>query len=286
MFIRILPLVALVTVGSLVGCSAASDDESDDGSAVSDDELRTGGVTEFTLSQGTGFRPPPPPGGCNDAGRYTVKLGRKTFEANACIEGRSVAVNRALTADEHKDVKAALSKVRTTKRPTACPTDFPVTSLTVKRGSSETHYVQAMAACGGGSTAVTDQSLRGLRDLLQSFATPAASPETFEGTLQSVMAIGGETTGRVLITDAGTYELVLEGSDANAFVDGRTARVVGTRVDKQGVEIAVRHLIEVDDLLVCPSSGRTVNCMPPTTSKLCKNTQWIEANCSGVSFVH
>lgn len=285
MFIRILPLVALVTVGSLVGCSAGSDDEGDDGSAVSDDELRTGGVTEFTLSQGTGFRPPPPPGGCHDAGRYTVKLGRKTFEANACIDGHSVVVTRTLTTDEHKDVKAALSKVRTTKRPTACPTDMPVTSLTVKRATSETHYVQAIAACGG-STPVTDASLRNLRDLLRSFATPAAAPQTFEGTLQRVMAIGGETTGRVIITDEGTYELVLEGSDANAFVDGRTARVVGTRVDKQGVEIAVRHLIEVDDLLVCPSAGRTINCMPPTTSNLCKNSSWIEANCSGVSITH
>ena len=101
--------------------------------------------------------------------------------------------------------------------------------------------------------------------------------------------LGGETTGTVLRTESGTFELQFpaDGPLAGAFVEGRKALVVGPMVEKQGVEIARRTILEVKDALVCPASSAVINCQPPNESKVCEfgNRLWIERSCGGVSFV-
>jgi hypothetical protein len=70
-----------------------------------------------------------------------------------------VTVSRTLTSDELATVRAAVAGVRVTTRPRACPTDMPVASVSVKRARSENYYVDARAACGGGSNAVVESTL-------------------------------------------------------------------------------------------------------------------------------
>lgn len=163
-------LAVLCLSFSAVACSAEAG-AGDDEQATADEELRTSGITEFSIARSAGFMPPPSHGSCLPAGRWTVDLGAGTLEADACVGGKQIQVSRALTSAELKDVKGALSKLRTAKRPTACPTDAPVTSLTVKRGSTETDYVGARSACGG-SKALTDTSINGLLEVAQGL-TPA-----------------------------------------------------------------------------------------------------------------
>lgn len=289
MFIKLGSWIALAGLSlATVACSGA--DVSDDGSQDdTNDELRTTGVTEFSVYRSTGFTPPPPPGSCIPAGHWTVNLSTKAFDADACIDGKKVKVSRTLDAGEVGRAKAGLAKIRTTKRPAACPTDAPVRSLDVTRGGTETHYVEARSACGG-ANAVTATSIGGLVDLMEELSTAGAAqgPQTYEGKLMRVMAIGGETTGKVIQTAQGSFELDMSAADSAAFVNGQQARVIGTPYDKQGVEIPVRHLVKVDDILVCPVSGH-LNCMPPVSGTIaksqCANTTWLRDNCGGISIV-
>ncbi len=277
---------------SLVACGGV-DDGSLPGAGQADetaDELRTAGIKSIVVTRGQGFMPPPMRGRCHPSGLWAFDFASRELTGDACVGSVPVPVQRTLSAEDAADVKKAVSAVRVTARPGACPTDVPTNSLTVKRAQSETHYVDARSACGGGATPVKEASLRALVELLEGFSTPATQPpaaEVFEGTLSPRMfAIGGETTGRLLQTSSGTFELVFEGNESDGYVAGRKARVTGTRRDAPGVEIAMRHYIDVEDLLVCPAAGATVNCMPPTTSKVCKNSAWIEDNCGGVLITH
>lgn len=160
-------LLALIALSfPAVACSAEAGSGDDGDQATADEELRTSSITEFTIGRSAGFMPPPQHGSCVPAGRWTVNLAAATLDADACVGGQHVTANRALTSTELKDVKGALSKLRTTKRPTACPTDVPVTSLTVKRGSTEDDYVGARSACGG-TKALTDASINALLTVVQ-----------------------------------------------------------------------------------------------------------------------
>jgi hypothetical protein len=115
------------------------------------------------------------------------------------------------------------------------------------------------------------------------------APElTLEGKLQHVSGIGGETTGFAIVTSVGMTELALDGKEPSEFVDGRFARVKGRTTTVTGVEIKVRSVLDVSDILVCPADGATLNCMPPVdpADRACgTDKQWVQKNCKGVSFL-
>jgi hypothetical protein len=172
--------------------------------------------------------------------------------------------------------------VKEVRLPKECPFDIPFRGLSVTRNGVTRQYAHEIGACFGAEHAVTGESLFTLLESVRDLVGPARA---FEGTLESVVAIGGETTGQVLVTPVGTFELELDAKVADEFVAGQKARVVGIREDRAGVEIPVRRFLKVEDFLVCPTE-KQVNCMPPTTAKACvpHNRDWVEAAC-GTSFV-
>ncbi len=125
--------------------------------------------------------------------------------------------------------------------------------------------------------------------LYSTWETPAAESVTVEGKLFASVGIGGENTGRSIAAAGGMFELVLDASEQKQFIDGRLARVKGTKTLLSGVETHDRSAINVDELLVCPKAG-SINCMPPVqggSASLCApaNRSWIEAKCAGVSYL-
>jgi hypothetical protein len=76
---------------------------------------------------------------------------------------------------------------------------------------------------------------------------------TYSGTLRTgIMAIGGETTGVLLETTAGTFELDLrQNADANAkaeSLDGKKVVVTGEYRPRAGVEVKERRIVIVRSL--------------------------------------
>ena len=81
---------------------------------------------------------------------------------------------------------------------------------------------------------------------------PAKKME-WKGTLRTgVVAIGGETTGTVLETKDGKFELDLgknkELRDRAAKLSGKPVIVTGTLTVRKGVEVKERRIIAVSDL--------------------------------------
>ena len=77
------------------------------------------------------------------------------------------------------------------------------------------------------------------------------------GTVQTgMMAIGGETTGTLLKTDKGTFELTAgankEVAKQIAALSGKKAYVVGTLAIKEGVEVGQRKIVTVDTIEAAP----------------------------------
>ena len=82
----------------------------------------------------------------------------------------------------------------------------------------------------------------------------AADPVKFDqtGTVSTgMMAIGGETTGTILKTEAGSYEL----TPANAAIGkqiaalkDKKAHVTGTLTVKEGVEVGQRKIVTVESI--------------------------------------
>jgi hypothetical protein len=95
--------------------------------------------------------------------------------------------------------------------------------------------------------------------ILTSGATNSVAPQTeghhrrlpIIGSLQTdVAAIGGETTGVVLHTTQGSFELALSEeliSDLKAF-NGKVIAVSGTFKSIPGVEIPIRNIIDVESI--------------------------------------
>ncbi len=113
---------------------------------------------------------------------------------------------------------------------------------------------------------------------------------TVSGQLVHVVGIGGESTGYAVMTEAGSYELVLDPAERNLFVDGQKARVTGKVTLLSGVETRDRRALAVSDMLVCPTANSSINCMPRPNvrlSNLCAadNRAWISENCGGVSYL-
>lgn len=168
--------LGLVCVGG-IACAAVDEpsDEAPDGEeAVAEDDLVTGRVKSIKVNRSAGFGPPMVQGQCRRAGAWTYSFETKALTGNACLEGASVTVDKVLSEADHVRVRTALSKVRTTKKPAACPTDMPVASLEVSRAKSTLNYVDARASCGGSRTPVKEATLDGLVTLLEELsATPA-----------------------------------------------------------------------------------------------------------------
>ncbi len=152
-----------------VACSGATAEDGE--AAEGEDDLTASTITAFTVRQSTGFAPSPT---CRPSGAWTLDLAQQKMSGAGCIGGRTVTVDRALTAAEVKEARTALSKVRTATRPAACPTDVPVISLDVSRGARGYRYVQQRSACGGG-TPVTNASIGALLDTVVDMASGAAS---------------------------------------------------------------------------------------------------------------
>lgn len=166
--LSLLPVLGLCVLTA--ACGGAGSDEGDP--AEGEDDLTASTITSFTLHQSTGFAPPSPT--CRPAGAWTLDLTRKTMTGNGCIDGRMVTVDRALGNAEVADVRTALGKVRTAARPAACPTDVPVMSLDVQRGTRAYHYVQQRSACGTG-TPVTTPSIAALLDTVVALVPRAST---------------------------------------------------------------------------------------------------------------
>jgi hypothetical protein len=276
-------LVALLPMFAVACAAEATSEET----ASDDAALGTATITQISISRSAGFIAPSPLDSClfRHNGRYEVNLVTKTVKGEGCAEGeKSVTVDRTMTAAETATVVAALKKVRATPRPVACPTDGPENHLTVKRGERETRFTDPNNACFDATGAT---ALDGVLAAVEKLAT--VSEQTLVGTLASAVAIGGETTGQVIQTEAGQLELEFApGSPLGSqFTDGRKAVVVGVRVDRAGVEIPVRNMVLVTDMLVCPASSAVINCMPINQTKACEsgNRFWIQSNCEGVTYL-
>ena len=166
----------------LFACSSTDGDDALTDDAI-DQELRTSGVSGFSVERSAGLAPPPP-GGCLASARYAVSFTTGTLYIKGCIGGSERQIDRALTPVEVATARKALAKVRTARRPTACPTDVPVMSLDVSRGTTELHYVQRRSACGGGIP-VTDASIGALLSAMEMLSTSpyadAGAPACVEG---------------------------------------------------------------------------------------------------------
>jgi hypothetical protein len=112
---------------------------------------------------------------------------------------------------------------------------------------------------------------------------------TLEGSLETMFAIGGETTGFALKDKAGNFnELKLDEKERQAFNEGETARAHGRKTTVFGVEIPSRTVIDVARMTVCPEANKTINCQPPVSpdNGLCgEDRAWAEKACSGIRFL-
>jgi hypothetical protein len=95
-----------------------------------------------------------------------------------------------------------------------------------------------------------DAPTQARNDTMNKKKTSDAAESTFTGTLRTgIMAIGGETTGVILETDAGTYELdVRANQDAERkleSLEGKKVVVTGTYAPRPGVEIKQRRIVIV-----------------------------------------
>ncbi len=142
--------------------------------ATGEDDLRTAGIQSIRVNRSAGFRPPPQPGKCWPSGAWTFDFETRQLTGNACLDQKPNGIDKVLSEDDAERIRAAVRDVRTTSKPAACPTDMPVSSLSVKRAKSETRYVDQRAACGGGSIAVKS-GLSELVALLEELSAPTPS---------------------------------------------------------------------------------------------------------------
>ncbi len=168
-------VLVLVAVGA-VACSAVDhpmDGAPDGDEAVAEDDLVTGRVETIDVNLSTGFVPPAPAGQCRRAATWSYDFQTHALTGSACLGSKPVTVDKVLSDADGLRVRTSLSKVRTTKRPSACPTDMPVASLEVRRAKSSASYVDSRASCGSSATPVKEATLDGLVTLLEELSAPA-----------------------------------------------------------------------------------------------------------------
>lgn len=276
------PLLAVLPL--LAACTTEATDTDPASASLG---LTTPTVTALTISAYAGYMAAPPLESClykND-GSFTVDFVARTVKGHGCAGGmRRISVDRALTEEESTSIKAALSQVQVVPSDELCFADGPTEILTVKHGARELRYTNPYDACSG-----EVQAAKGLENMLATLQKLAKDTEhTLQGSLASVMAVGGETTGRIIQSEGGTFDLEFESGSplASEFAEGRKAVLVGVREDRPGVEIPVRQIIKVTKLLVCPPSGTVLNC-ENNPSKYCSegNLDWVWDQCDGVTFL-
>lgn len=160
---------------SSVGCAAETDasDEEPANEAAAEEDLRTAGIKSIKVGRSAGFRPPPQPGKCWPAGSWSFDFETRKLTGDACVDSKPAKIDLTLNEADAARVKKAVSDVRVTTRPQACPTDMPITSLVVSRAKSETRYVDQRASCGGSSI----PAKAGLGELFDLMQTLSATPE-------------------------------------------------------------------------------------------------------------
>jgi hypothetical protein len=170
-------LFIALCLASTAACAANTDDEA---ASESEDALRYSDVKTFQLSQSPGFVPPAPAGSCNPSGQWTVDMVSRKIEGRGCVNAVPSTVSRRLSGDEIGQLRTAIFNVKSSKRPEACPTDGPVTSLVVNRGSREDQYIVASASCRSSSIPLTKESLDALTDVVIQLAGGEDSTATAE----------------------------------------------------------------------------------------------------------
>ncbi len=156
-------------------------------------------------------------------------------------------------------------------RPPCC--DIP--SKTTYELSDDTQSLVCVNSTGGFAFIVQSSC---------TFTKKDTAPATVEykGKLARVFGIGGESTGMALNFEDASAELVLSAKDRAKFVDGRVARVIGSKTTLSGVETHDRPAIKVSSLLVCPAPKTTLSLMPPVDA----DTSWLGANCPDLDLVY
>lgn len=169
----------LLAVGA-TACTADADPSADDADPASEegtaeDDLRAAGIQSIQVNRSAGFRPPPPVGKCWESGAWSYDFTAKKLSGNACVNAKRVTIDKTLSDADHERVRQAILGVKVGPKPAACPTDMPVSSLVVKRASSETGYVDQRAACGGGRKPVRE-GLSELVGLMQQLSGAQSAP--------------------------------------------------------------------------------------------------------------
>lgn len=158
-----------------VGCAAES--SNDDRTASDDADLSATRVTVLEINRGTGFVPPAPAGSCNAFGNWKVDFEAKKLTGLGCIEGRLLSNDRAVTDEEIALLRKAITDTKTAPKPLACPTDFPVTSLTLTRGDSIWRYIDEKASCDSTARPLRGETVGALFQTVQKLAFIDATHE-------------------------------------------------------------------------------------------------------------
>ncbi len=274
-------LLPLLGLSILSGCAAQTSNEGDQGASA--DEAVATGVTPGTFRLYD--QPGHVPSGCdiytklelaNDGG---AKATLSEQVGGMCM----IAVLPNLRSFHlHQTGDGCGSKIYEGKRTTADGVD------SIKITDNRTRVCMDMVA----AAIVVEETTPGFPGPITTtkYSMPdAPAPEqvTVEGDLFHSFGIGGENTGTSINTGKEVYELVLDASEAKEFVDGKHARVKGTKTLLSGVETHDRPAIDVTDILVCPNPG-WIDCMPGPgrANPLCASDarSWISASCPGVGF--
>lgn len=169
----------LLAVGASA-CAAESDLAPEDvdptsEEASAEEDLRAAGIRSIQVNRSVGFRPPPPVGKCWESGAWSYDFTTKKLTGNACINAKRVNIDKTLSDADHERVRQAILAVKVGPKPASCPTDMPVSSLVVKRATTETAYVDDRAACGGSRKPVRE-GLSELVDLMQQLSGGQSPP--------------------------------------------------------------------------------------------------------------
>lgn len=194
---------------------------------------------------------------------HRTRVCRDIVPARVILEQTVPGFPGAITTTEYSYDRVAPADACASKDQTACLADE---SCQAKWGPS--------ACSPDGRICTADIRFKG-----------CAAKEVVEltGTLTTMFAIGGETTGFGIKGLADNLdELLLDASQSRRFVDGRVARVRGYNVTVNGVEIPSREVLKAKDFLVCPAPGSRINLMPPVDA----DTQWLGAHCPGLDAVY
>jgi hypothetical protein len=232
-------------------------------------------------------------------GAFTLSRDAAAAPTKACEPLLSMSISRSFTGYTAKIEDAIVNPCPTMIAFDARPRTYALSFAGTGCGST-TWTGTAKDARGETRTVeITDHGKRTCRDLVPSKIVVKETrgdqtvtwfqprSVTVEGTLVSRAGVGGESTGFALRTSSGEQELVLTAAQRATFVEGRVARAIGAPTVLRGVETRDRAAVSVTDLLVCPAPGSTINCMPPTTNRMCApaDRTFVSSRCPRVEYL-